>query len=183
MNKSVVLDIDGVLADFEGSFCEKFGYNGRHLVSLEERYPEYKDDVELFVMSSVTYERLDVLPLGVKIANWCEDQGFDIYILSSRPTYMTKTTGLWLKQNKIPFHFLQVGVHRKITEIIRIDPMFVIDDMYEVCHTCSNFNVYSMLFDHPWNQDENIEVLWRRIKNFQDFKKYCEHINEIYKIF
>ena len=35
-----VLDIDGVLADFEEGFCEAFGYSNRDLYSLEERYPD-----------------------------------------------------------------------------------------------------------------------------------------------
>lgn len=183
MNKAAILDVDGVLADFEDAFCEKFGYNGRHLVNLEERYPEYKDEIEMFVMSSLTYESLDIIPLGVKIARWCEDNGFDIYIVSSRPAYTVKVTGLWLKQNKIPFHFLEVGVQPKINTIIRADPMFVVDDMLKVCEDCYRFNVYSVLFDQPWNQGEIPDVLVERIKDFRSFEQFIENINEIYRIF
>ena len=182
MNKSIVLDCDGVLADFEGAFCEEFGYNSRHLTPLEERYPEYKDDIELFVMSSATYENLDVLPTGVKIARWAESEGFDIYVVSSRPSYTAQVTGLWLKRNRIPFHFLEVGIYSKISEIIRIDPVLAVDDMLEVCWNCYRFQVYSMLMDSPWNQDKIPAVLSKRIRKFEDFEQEIGKIRGIYGI-
>jgi len=183
MNKSVILDMDGVLADFEGAFCEEFGYNSRHLTSIEERYPEYEDDIELFVLSSATYDKLDVVPLGMKIAKWCHEREFDIYILSARPYYTVQSTGLWLKRNGIPFHFLEVGVQSKIQSIIRINPLFVVDDMLNVCTDCDKFQVYSMLIDWPWNQCNNLPTLVKRIRNFQDFEQYYQHILEVLGIF
>jgi len=183
MNKSICIDIDGVLADFEGAFCRKFGYDDRDVFRLEDRYPTHKDEIGLFVLSSATYEQLDVIPLGVKIARWCEEQDLEIYVLSSRPVHVTQVTGLWLKRNKVPFHFLELGVSSKIPEIVRIDPLFVIDDQASICQKCNDFQVYSMLFDQPWNRSNGLPNLIKRIRNFQDFETFAEHIKEISGIF
>jgi 5'(3')-deoxyribonucleotidase len=169
MRSSVVIDIDGVLADFEGAFCRKFGFNHREYVELERRYPLKAYEIDLFVNSPLTYANLDILPLGVEIAKWFYDNKFDIHLISSRPEQLLTKTAFWLKRNKIPFHFLQVGVQTKLGSVLRINPVVAIDDMLKFVLSYADFDIPSLLIDQPWNQEENLPLSVRRIKNFSDF--------------
>ena len=64
MNKQVVVDIDGVLADFEGAFVKTFGDDRRELESLEARYPSRSRSINEFVYDPHTYIHLEPIPLG-----------------------------------------------------------------------------------------------------------------------
>lgn len=169
MSYNVCIDIDGVLADFERAFCENFGWENRWFVKLEYRYPEKGYEIGLFSGASKTYERLDVLELGVKIARFCENAGYNIHIVSSRPAYTEQVTGLWLKQNKIPFHFMSIENGSKMGRIERLAPLFVVDDLLEVCDVCAELGVPSFLIDHPWNQRDKLDGIIYRIKTFDEF--------------
>lgn len=166
---SVVLDCDGVLFDFEGAFCERFGWENRHLYKLEERYPEYADNITLFSEITSTYERLDIVEMGVKIARFCENEGFDIHVISSRPLYTEQVTGASLKLNKIPFHFLSTENGSKIFRIKRANPLFVVDDMLSVCEECAEAGIPSFLVDQPWNQKDDLDGIIYRVKTFVEF--------------
>ena len=173
---SVVLDVDGVLADFEKAFCEKFGYNKRHCVNLEQRYPKDTDLIDLFVNFSPVYEKLDTIPIGCEISKWCDKKGFGIHVVSSRPDYVTWTTSTWLKRNKIPFHYLSVANIPKVDRIIRINPLFVVEDILSTCLKCAEFGIPSFLVDWPWNQSDNLPKLVKRIHNFDEFQEKVEEM-------
>lgn len=177
MNKKACIDIDGVLADFEGAFCEKFGWESRHLVRFEDRYPDRADEIEAFVSSSKTYERLDILHLGVQIVKFLKHRGFDIHMVSSRPEYCSQVTGLWLKRNKIPFHFLSVGIFNKFGYYANQNPALVVEDMYDVAANCASFGISTFLIDQPWNFSVNSWNI-RRIKTFEKFLADFEQISE-----
>ena len=167
--KDVILDCDGVLADFEGLFCRKFGWENRWFKSLEYRYPDSAYEIGLFSQASKTYEQLDVVDIGVKIARFCENAQFDIHVVSSRPEYTLQTTGTWLKRNKIPFHYLSVENGSKLSRIKGIGPMFVVDDLLEVCEQCAEVGIPSFLIDYPWNQKDSLDGIIYRITSFEDF--------------
>ena len=175
----VVIDIDGVLANFEGAFCEKFGWENRELVGLELRYPEHVEEIETFTWNPSTYEYLDILDIGVRIARFCYTALFDIYIVSSRPQEVEAISGRWLKQNKIPFHFMSVDSESKMARIRRINPVFIVDDLYSVCKDASDAGIPSFLIDHPWNQEnEGKYGIIYRVKKFSDFvEKYQNYFD------
>lgn len=166
---NVVIDVDNTLADFEGAFCEKFGWEHRYFSKLEYRYSYKALEIGLFVNSPKTYETLDIIELGVQIARFCENENFDINVISSRPQSTEEITGLWLKQNKIPFHFLSTEDGSKIFRIRRANPLFVVDDMLDVCEQCANLGIPSFLIDHPWNQQRDLDGIIYRVKTFEDF--------------
>ena len=58
-NKTIVFDIDGVLADFEGAFCKKFGYSNRNFADLVARYPEKEQEILKFISDVSSYEDLE----------------------------------------------------------------------------------------------------------------------------
>jgi len=168
-SNAVVLDVDGVLADFEGAFCDKFGWQYRNMTKLEYRYPAKSYEIGTFSLASRTYEYLDIVELGVKIARFCENERFNIHVISSRPAYTERITGTWLKQNKIPFHFLSTENGSKTFRIERAKPLFVVDDLLSVCEECANIEIPSFLIDQPWNQKEDLDGIIYRIKTFDDF--------------
>jgi hypothetical protein len=176
VSNAIVLDVDGVLADFEKAFCERFGYEKRHCVNLEERYPKDADLIDLFVNFSPVYERLDSIPMGREIAKWCNKKGFDTHIVSSRPDYITAATGMWLKRNSIPFRYLSVANTSKVDRIIRINPLFVVEDILSTCLKCADFGIPSFLVDWPWNQCEDLPKLVKRIRNFDEFQEKVDEI-------
>jgi len=173
MNKSIVLDIDGVLANFEKRFCAVFGNKNRDSFCLEDRYPERTKDIQNFVKNSATYESLEPLEIGQAFCRWAQDNKFDIHIVSSRPAFTERTTGVWLKYYDIPFHFLSVDDewrNPKIDRIRKINPVFAVDDSLWLCKNCAYYGIPSFLIDYPWNQSRYEEdgILYR-IRDFYDF--------------
>jgi hypothetical protein len=177
MNKIVAVDVDGVLADFDGAFCRKFGWNKRHIYSLQQRYPTKKFEIELFVMSLYTYERLDILSLGVKIVRFLYENGFSIHIVSSRPENTDRVTGEWLKRHRIPFHYLSVGIPANIKpwHYMNMKPGLVLEDSLDIALSATKLGIYSFLIDQPWNFSVN-SYLVKRIKTFETF---VEEFNKI----
>jgi len=178
MYKIAAIDVDGVLADFEDAFCRKFGYHNRQIVDLEKRYPGRADDIDLFVKASRTYEYLNILPLGVEIVRFLNREGFNIHIVSSRPEYCTQITGLWLKQNKIPFHYLSVGVVNKVGAYMNLQPALVVEDILYIASSLAGLGIHSFLMDHPWNQSKANFNGFRRISSFEQFLTKYKQVSE-----
>lgn len=174
---NVVIDIDGVLADFEKSFCQKFGNRNRHKVKLEMRYPSMYELIKLFVDLASTYEVLDIVPVGIDIARWCKTQGFIVHIVSSRPDYTYEVTARWLQKNNIPYDHLSVDKTSKFDRIVDINPLFIVDDLLEVCIETSRIGIPSFLVDWPWNRTDNLPKLVSRINDFQGFLANFGEIN------
>jgi len=176
--RDIVLDLDGVCADFEGAFCKKFGWDNREFVKLERRYPECEEEIGWFSQASKTYRDLEVMDVGARIARFCENEKMDIHVVTSRPIYTTQTTGEWLKVNKIPFKYLSVTNGVKLGIIERINPLFIVDDLLNVVEPCASVGIPSFLIDHPWNQKEDLDGIIYRISSFDEFlAKYTAYFD------
>ena len=168
MRKVVVIDCDGVLADFENSFCQNFGNSGRFWVNLEQRYPQKSGEIKRFVENPDTYKDLELLEVGKKIAQFFDYSGYKIHINTSRPFEAKHITFNWLKEHEIPFCKLVIG--RKLQHIEETMPDFVIDDFLLVVeHTANDLNIPSFLVDHPWNRKEELPGNIHRISNYEEF--------------
>lgn len=167
----VVLDVDGVLADFEGFFCEMFGSNHRELVGLEKRYPEKKDAILKFVRNPNAYKMLDVLPLGKEIADWLVKQGITVHIVSSRPLGTFSVTQKWLKEKGIAYSSLTVKSD-KVATIRSLQPALIVDDIISVVEECYRLSIPGILVKHPWNETP----FFPRVENIQQFAVAFERV-------
>lgn len=176
MIKKVVVDLDGVLADFEKAFCEKFGWNRREEYSLEKRYPSDRDEIKEFVDAPSTYAHLDTVSIGVEIVKYLHLQGWEVSIVSYRPDDSFGVTFSWLRNHQIPFFSLSAETTRdKIERIKNISPVFVLEDSGEVAEKLSRNSIPVILIAQPWNRE--FSGKFPRIAEFSQF------LTQFYKIF
>ena len=166
MNRKVVVDVDGVLADFEGAFCETFGYERRELASLESRYPEHARKITEFINDGFVYKNLKPIQLGIDIVNWLNQLYFDVAIVTARPFGLEGLTQRWLKDNGIEYQSFTSN-RQKTGAISLLKPLCAVDDLFSVHTALLGANVPVILVAHPWNRysGENL----RRISNLSEF--------------
>jgi len=166
MNKKVVVDIDGVLADFEGAFCQEFGYDRRELVSLESRYPNKARAIGRFIEDLFSYQDLAPLELGMQIVDYLNRYRFDVHIVSARPWGSEIATRDWLKRHGVKFETLHVS-RQKTGQIANIHPLCAVDDLFSVHTALLKHNIPTIIVANPWNR-YSAESL-RRIENIHEF--------------
>lgn len=165
----VVLDIDGVLADFEGKFCTKFGFDKRNLVNLEKRYPREADAIREFVTDPKTYKHLSPLKIGQDINKWLSlpDTRATIHIVSSRPVGSYEITKAWLRLWNIKYTSLTIRSN-KIDHILSLSPDIIVDDIISVAEEVyKQKSIPAILVAHPWNET----YFFPRISTLESFKK------------
>lgn len=150
MNKNVVVDIDGVLADFEGLFIQKFGEERRELESLESRYPTMGISINRFVNHPETYKYLEPIPLGLSIVEYLTDNGWDVDIVTSRPADAEWVTRRWLKEHGVNFLSFSINPN-KSGRIAELAPVCAIDDLISVARLLKRYSVPVLLMQQPWN--------------------------------
>jgi len=175
MNKKVVVDIDGVLANFEGAFCEKFGYERRELVSLESRYPNKARDINKFLNDGFVYKNLKPIQLGLDIVEYLNDCAYEVYLVTARPFGLETITREWLNRHRV--NYWSVESNRAKTGLIAtIKPVCAVDDLFSVHEALLKHNIATILVAQPWNRysGENL----RRIDNLGQFILAFEDILE-----
>jgi len=163
---TIVVDIDGVLADFESYFCWKFGWDRRGIVQLDKRYPKQKKSIEKFVKNKFTYKSLAPIQLGLDIVKFLREKGHDIDIVTSRPHGTFDVTYDWIKKYNIPFTNIHIASSNKEDKIKAIQPIFAIDDISSIAENCRTFNVPCLLMSHLWNVTDAMSP---RFSNMQEF--------------
>lgn len=94
---SAVLDVDGVLCNFEALACEAFGHKNRHLYSLEERYPQYDPGIiQEFVNNEDNYINLSPIFGGILLLQQLKERGFYTILMTSRGEHLRAVTEAWL---------------------------------------------------------------------------------------
>lgn len=150
---NVVMDIDGVLADFEGKFCRSFRcWSSRDKINLEHRLPSKADRIKNWVANPKVYSRLNPILLGLEIAKFINSEGHDLCLVSSRPAYMSKVTVNWLKTYNVQWASLSLEAGNKYKNIENLNPVLVIDDIPEILEISRNLKSYLAIFDQPWNK-------------------------------
>lgn len=174
----VVLDIDGVIADFEGGFCDVFGYDRRHLVRLQDRYPEHRGSIDNYIHDRSSYRHLTIEPVGVEIAKWLMTRvyRFDVrqtrayvHIVSARPLNFDVLTREWLAYNHVPHHDLTITPNKE-SYIAHLKPDIMVDDIIGVCETVQKAvpDVQPVLVAHPWNEDTAFIPRITTLNQFQE---------------
>lgn len=156
-SKAIVFDIDGLLAAFELSFCEKFGYGNRDYTNLAERYPEQSDLVEEFIASHHTYEDLEPIFGGFVLLGTAKEKGYKIILMTSRPFGTKEVTAQWLQRYSVVYDELFYTKNK--AEAIRImnergNPKIVslVDDL-PVNFEGLPKGVTGISWEQPWNED------------------------------
>jgi hypothetical protein len=167
LNSYAVLDLDGVLADFEGKFCEVFGYDHRDLIKLEERYPERAKEIAEFTANPETYQSLEPIELGLKIAKYLTLNHFKVCLVSSRPSSCQVTTIRWVNQFNIEHEWLIINPKNKMESIKKINPLFAVDDIPSIAEQCEQAKIRAMLVKQPWNENSGFPVLLEDMAQFR----------------
>ncbi len=173
----VVLDIDGVIADFEGFFCHRFGWDNRHMVNLQERYPERAGEIMGFIEDRATYHMLMPEKTGIQIAKWLM-QRVNVYgrrsnrakvtLLTSRPFRTYEITKKWLKSENVPYHQLEFS-HNKGAWMQARQPDIIVDDIIDICEGAALTvpGVTPILMAHDWNEDSTFIPRITTLSQFQ----------------
>ena len=104
---TIAIDVDGVLADFEGEFCDRFGAENRHNSNLHARYPDIDPDIiNEFVASPDTYANSYPIFGGIHLCNKARELGFYILLITSRPKTTAEVTRRWLEGYEVPYNDL-----------------------------------------------------------------------------
>lgn len=158
-NKTLFVDIDGVVADFEGEFCERFGYDHRDYQNLHRRYPNVdRDIIDEFIQSSNTYQRLIPHFGGILLVNQAREDGFYVVLLTSRPKGTEEVTRLWLESYDVQYNELWFGRNKGL-EIQDFNKMYpsrpvlaLIDDIPSYFAQLPD-GVLGIAWDQPWNKE------------------------------
>lgn len=173
MNRKVVVDMDGVLADFEGAFCLEFGYDKRELVSLEARYPNKARSIVKFINDGFVYANLNPIQLGLDICEWLNDNDYDVSIVTGRPFGFDSINRDWLKRHGAKFSSY-VSEIPKTGKIVNMQPLCAIDDLFSVQQALSRHNIATIIIAHPWNNyiGENMQ----RVSDIDQFIESFEYV-------
>ena len=157
MNNKVVVDIDGVLANFEKAFCQTFGYDRRELVSLQSRYPNKARQITEFINDWTVYPNLEPIQLGLDICKHLNKNNFDVYIVTARPLGFERMTRAWLKKHGVNFCSFILN-QSKTGRIAQLKPLCAVDDLFSVHRDLTWHNVPTIIVAQPWNNyiGENI---------------------------
>lgn len=175
MNRKIVVDVDGVLADFDGAFCEEFGYERRELVSLESRYPAKARKINVFLNNGFVYQNLKPLELGLDIICYLNENEFDVSIVTARPFGLESVTRDWLKRYGVEYMSF-VSERPKIGAIVRMKPLCAIDDLFSVHTALLKHNIPTIVVAHPWNKYIGENML--RISGISHFIETFERVLE-----
>jgi hypothetical protein len=166
MNRTVVVDVDGVLANFNGRFTESFGQERQELEFLESRYPNQAREITRFVNDPATYKNLRPISLGLAVVELLNEWNYDVSIITSRPIGTEWITRRWLKEHNV--NYLSFGVYpSKVSKISEIRPVCAIDDMPSISRHLQTYNIPVLLMQQPWNwYFENKQRIFSNINQF-----------------
>lgn len=159
-SKAIVFDIDGVLADFEWAFCDKFGYNHRDYTNLMERYPEQRDVIEEFITDPGTYA--DLMPIfgGTVLLFSAWEKGYRIYLMTSRPFNSRDVTNRWLKYYNLYYDELiftknKAEAIQVLNDPRRLEPANIVTLIDDLPANFENLprGVVGLSWEQPWNSD------------------------------
>lgn len=153
---TIMVDIDGVLADFEGKFCDDFGGDNRHLYSLEDRYPNLdRDLIAEYVKNPDNY--VDLAPIfgGLLFCRQAHQRGWYVLLMTSRDRKLKDVTKSWLNKYSVNYHELMFTRNKSaaVEDFDTLHPEYpvriVVDDSVSVLESMRR--KYSVTWSQPWN--------------------------------
>jgi 5'(3')-deoxyribonucleotidase len=153
---TLVIDLDGVCADFHGALIEHVG-PPRDIRGwgFEEWYPEaaLREKAEAFTADPESYRNLALLPACKKTLNALHNAGHRLIAVTARPKEAEEVTKEWCHRNlRGLFHEIRVvGPEEKVGKILDIHPHLILDDNSKTCQALREKGLYAIMFSQPWN--------------------------------
>lgn len=157
----IVLDMDGVIADFCGAIIEAFGHPPKDSAGWDwnDWYPgdmELQERARAFTKNPESYRNLQPLPGARKSIRKIAQAGHPLYIVSARPKGAQEITEAWvhkyLRGDIKEVH--TVGTSQKVHFIEEMHPHLVVDDRPEIIKSLQELGIPVVIFDQPWNVDK-----------------------------
>jgi uncharacterized HAD superfamily protein len=161
LNKlKIGLDIDEVICDWTGAWCEKFGYD------IPENWNFSYDNKEHF--DSFSKEELEDFYLNLKSKIPSKDIPFEPHCYITSRSVPLELTKKWLIKNGFPtMPVYSVGFGVSKVEVAKESGIDIfIDDRYENFVELNNAGICTFLFDAPHNQ--RYDVGYKRIKSLTE---------------
>lgn len=156
---TAVIDIDGVLCNFESAFCDAFGSDNRHLYKLEDRYPHLHTDlIGEWVNCEDNYVNLSPIFGGLLLIQQLKQRGFDVVLMTSRGKHLEAVTRAWLTLYHIePKHLIfesnKAGLIQTMNEWTDNVTLFVDDSVSQLKQVKKlNPSVTCLAYSQPWNE-------------------------------
>ncbi len=167
----IVLDIDGVLADFMYGFEKAMGgpppnpfeYN------LLKSYPGREADVKLHLVDPSLYAKFPVVLGAKKAVKWLYDAGFELKAVTGRSKEggIEAVTRAWIKKHfkKAITKIYMVPSKQKARFIADMSPAFAIDDSPANVRDLLECDVRGLLFSQIYNIREELPRMqnWARL--------------------
>jgi 5'(3')-deoxyribonucleotidase len=193
MIRKIAFDIDGVLADFIGSFLHF--YNRRNKTHFRLEDIKFYNPSEVFGISreflmnemeefykSPLFKSLPPIE-GSKEAIRQLYRTNLLYVVTSRPSKLYGETTLFLR-NHFPDRFLKVhitnghrgeGIKEKKSDVCLCNGyQVIIEDSADEVNDCAEKGIEAIILTRPWNIDEKIHPNARRAENWQEVARYLQ---------
>ena len=174
------IDIDGVIADFVGSFLPKLNkicdckfheivsHDFKNNVSVDET--AYKRLWKEEVGKCKIYEAL--LPIkGAKEGLAYIADNHEIKIISSRGENSRQITENWLNKNNIPFSSLELVQNKRQKVLLMMNCDLIIEDELEIARMLDSLGKQVILFEYPWTKECEKT---KRVKNWDEVMKLID---------
>lgn len=155
---TIAIDIDGVLFDFEEFFCERFGFDNRHMENLKMRYPKVPPSlIDEFVENPGTYENLSPIFGGMScLLNQAKRMGFYVLLLTGRPKHLKDVTQASLDRYHASYHEIRYSQSKSLAiqeynELFPFRPISLLIDDLAPNLVGLPVGVAGLAWEQPWN--------------------------------
>ena len=151
----IVLDLDGVVANFDKAAIEHFGPCDQSLYNLKHRWPEKKAEIDVFLKDPATYLSLEPIAGAFEAVERLAGTN-QLYAVSARSAHVHDATRYWLEQHGFLFHFNEVhvvGWAEKTGVVSSLLPDLAIDDSPYQVNEMRQAGIAVAVFDAPYNKD------------------------------
>jgi len=189
----IYVDIDDVLADTsrclikiaEKEFRKKVPFEALTSFDLKVSFDLTHDEYEHFLeMAHQPDEILNIAPVpdAIKALRQWMASGYEISIVTGRPTTTYETTMEWLAAHNVPHdHFFMVNKYARpgMDESIALSMQslsemafhFAIEDSYDMAvYLAVKMDTQVLLYDRPWNRGPGLNGKIKRFRNWNELQ-------------
>jgi len=189
----IYVDIDDVLADTssclihiaEKEFHKKVPFEALTSFDLKVSFDLTQDEYEHFLeMAHQPDEILNIAPIpdAIKALRRWMASGYEISIVTGRPTTTYETTMEWLAAHNVPHDqffmvdkYARPGMDKSIAlsmqSLSEMAFHFAIEDSYDMAvYLADNLDTQVLLYDRPWNRGPGLNGKIRRFRSWEELQ-------------